>query len=149
MVLSEEASTVRGACAHDCPDTCAMLVTVENGVATKVRGDPDHPFTQGGLCVKVNDYTTHTYSPDRVLYPLGRVGPKGQGRFERISWDTALEEIAGRFTDIIDEYGGQAILPYSYLWTEGILNGLAVGAPFFHRLGATVSERTFCDSGGI
>ena len=123
-----------------------MLVTVENGKATKVRGDPDHPFTQGGLCVKVNDYTSHTYSPNRVLHPLRRVGRKGDGKFERISWDEALDEIATRFRGIIDEYGGEAILPYSYLGTEGTLNGLTVGDPFFHRIGATVSERTFCDS---
>ena len=84
-----------------------------------------------------------------MLHPLRRTGPKGEGRFEPISWDEALDEIAGRFSSIIDEYGGQAILPYSYLGTEGILNGLTVGDPFFHRLGATVSERTFCDSGGI
>jgi len=138
---------VRGACAHDCPDTCAMLVTVENGRAVKVQGDPAHPFTRGGLCVKVNDYTRHTYSRDRVLHPLRRVGPKGAGRFERITWDAALDEIATRLHAIVDEHGGQAILPYSYLGTEGILNGLSVGDPFFHRLGATVSERTFCDSG--
>jgi anaerobic selenocysteine-containing dehydrogenase len=147
MSVSEDVRTVRGACAHDCPDTCAMLVTVENGRATKVRGDPEHPFTRGGLCVKVNDYTHHTYSPERVLHPLRRVGAKGKGRFERISWDDALGEIATRFRGIIDEYGGEAILPYSYLGTEGILNGLTVGDPFFHALGATVSERTFCDSG--
>ena len=146
MSLTDDVRTVRGAYPHDCPDTCAMLVTVENGKATKVRGDPDHPFTQGGLCVKVNDYTNHTYSPNRVLYPLRRVGRKGEGQFERISWDEALDEIATRFRAIINEYGGQAILPYSYLGTEGILNGLTVGDPFFHRLGATVSERTFCDS---
>src|SRR2546430_1939332 len=149
MSVTEDVKVVRGACPHDCPDTCAMLVTVENGKATKVRGDPDHPFTQGGLCVKVNDYTNHAYAPDRVLHPLRRVGPKGEGRFERISWDDALDEIATRFRSIIAEYGGQAIVPYSYLGTEGILNGLTVGDPFFHRLGATVSERTFCDSGGI
>jgi anaerobic selenocysteine-containing dehydrogenase len=124
-----------------------MLVTVENGKATKVRGDPAHPFTRGGLCVKVNDYTKNVYSPDRVLHPLRRVGPKGEGRFEPITWDDALGEIAGRMRGVIDEYGGQAILPYSYLGTEGILNGLTVGDPFFHALGATVSERTFCDSG--
>src|SRR5437868_596663 len=145
--MSKEQTIVHAACPHDCPDTCAMLVTVENGKATKVRGDPDHPFTQGGLCVKVNDHTHHTYSPNRVLYPLRRVGRKGEGQFERISWDEALDEIATRFRAIINEYGGQAILPYSYLGTEGILNGLTVGDPFFHRLGATVSERTFCDSG--
>ncbi|HYZ02862.1 MAG TPA: molybdopterin oxidoreductase family protein, partial [Candidatus Binatia bacterium] len=85
---------VRGACPHDCPDTCAMLVTVEDGRAVKVQGDPDHPFTQGGLCVKVNNYTDRAYSPDRLLYPLRRVGPKGGGRFERVSWDDALHEIA-------------------------------------------------------
>jgi anaerobic selenocysteine-containing dehydrogenase len=80
MTVSEDIRIVRGACAHDCPDTCAMLVTVENGRATKVRGDPDHPFTRGGLCVKVNDYTHHTYSDARVLHPLRRVGAKGEGR---------------------------------------------------------------------
>ena len=143
----DDVTIVRGACAHDCPDTCAMLITVENGRATKVRGDPEHPFTRGGLCVKVNDYTEHTYSPDRVLHPLRRRGPKGAGQFERVTWDEALGEIATRFRTIIDEHGGQAILPYSYLGTEGILNGLTVGDPFFHRLGATISERTFCDSG--
>jgi anaerobic selenocysteine-containing dehydrogenase len=137
---------VRAGCGHDCPDTCAMLVTVEDGRAVKVQGDPDHPFTRGGLCVKVNDYTEHTYSPDRVLHPLRRVGPKGAGRFTRVSWEEALDEIATRFRAIVSEHGGQAILPYSYLGTEGVLNGLTVGDPFFHRLGATVSERTFCDS---
>ena len=123
-----------------------MSATVEHGQATKVRGDPDHPFTKGGLCVKVNDYTNRVYSADRVLYPLRRIGAKGEGRFEQISWDAALDEIATRLQSIIDRDGGQAILPYSYLGTEGILNGLTVGDPFFHGLGATVSERTFCDS---
>lgn len=140
-------STVRGACPHDCPDTCAMLVTVEGGKATKVRGDPDHPFTRGGLCVKVNDYTEHVYNPNRVLHPMRRVGAKGEGKFARVSWDEALDEIADRFRRIADEHGPQAILPYSYLGTLGTLNGLSTGDPFFNRLGASVSERTFCDSG--
>ena len=138
---------VRGACPHDCPDTCAMLITVENDRIVEVRGDPDHPFTRGALCVKVDDYHHRTYSPDRILHPLRRVGAKGSGRFERISWDAALDEIAGRFEQIVAEQGPQAILPYSYLGTEGILNGLNVGDAFFNRLGASVSERTFCDSG--
>ena len=138
---------VRGACPHDCPDTCAMLITVENDRIVEVRGDPDHPFTRGTLCVKVDDYHHRTYSPDRILHPLRRVGAKGSGRFERISWDAALDEIAGRFEQIVAEHGPQAILPYSYLGTEGILNGLNVGDAFFNRLGASVSERTFCDSG--
>jgi anaerobic selenocysteine-containing dehydrogenase len=138
---------VRGACPHDCPDTCALLVTVEDGRAVRVEGDPEHPFTRGGLCVKVNDYVDHVYSPDRILRPLRRVGAKGAGRFQPVSWEEALEEIAERYRGIVAEHGPEAILPYSYLGTEGILNGLNVGDPFFHRLGATISERTFCDSG--
>lgn len=139
--------TVLAACPHDCPDTCSMLVTVRDGRATAVRGNPDHPFTRGGLCVKVNNYQDRTYSPDRVLYPLRRSGPKGSGRFERIGWDDALAEIRSRWQAIIAEHGPTAILPYSYLGTEGIVNGLNVGDPFFNRLGATIGERTFCDSG--
>ena len=131
---------VRGACPHDCPDTCAMLVTVEDGRAIEVRGDPEHPFTRGALCVKVNDYVERVYSPDRVLHPLRRVGPKGSSKFERIGWDAALHEIASRFKAIIAEHGPQAILPYSYLGTEGLLNGLNVGDAFFNRLGASISR---------
>ena len=142
-----ERSTVLGACPHDCPDTCSMVITVENGRAIEVRGNPDHPFTRGGLCVKVNNYTDRVYSPNRVLYPLRRTGPKGSGQFERMSWDAALEEISTRYKQIIAEYGPQAILPYSYLGTEGLLNGLNVGDAFFNKLGASISERTFCDSG--
>lgn len=138
---------VRGACPHDCPDTCAMLITVENGRVTGVRGDPEHPFTRGGLCVKVNNYEQRVYSPDRVLYPLRRSGSKGSGHFQRISWDEALAAIRDRWSEIIARSGATAILPYSYLGTEGILNGLNVGDPFFNRLGATIGERTFCDSG--
>jgi anaerobic selenocysteine-containing dehydrogenase len=142
-----EKITVLGACPHDCPDTCSMVITVENGRATGVRGNPDHPFTRGALCVKMNNYTDRVYSPDRVLYPLRRVGPKGSGQFERITWDQAIDEIGSRFEQIIASDGPQAILPYSYLGTEGILNGLNVGDAFFNKLGATTSERTFCDSG--
>jgi anaerobic selenocysteine-containing dehydrogenase len=144
---SERRKVVRAACPHDCPDTCAMLVTVEDGRAVAVRGDPDHPFTRGGLCVKVNNYEQRVYSPDRLLYPVKRSGPKGSGQFERISWGSALELIRNRWTKIIDQFGPTAILPYSYLGTEGILNGLNVGDAFFNKLGATISERTFCDSG--
>lgn len=149
MTAAEEsgATTVRGACPHDCPDTCAMLVTVVDGQATKVRGDPEHPFTRGGLCVKVNNYVDKVYSSDRVLYPLRRAGPKGSGRFEQVSWDEALDEIADRFRFSIAEHGPESIMPVSYLGTEGILNGLNVGDPFFNKLGATIAERTYCDSG--
>ena len=138
---------VVGACPHDCPDTCSILTTVEDGKAIAVRGNPDHPFTKGRLCVKVNNYQERVYSDGRVLHPLRRIGPKGSGQFARISWDEALGEIADRWRAIIDEDGAQAILPYSYLGTQGILNGLNVGDPLFNKLGATVSERTFCDSG--
>ncbi|WP_328825587.1 molybdopterin-dependent oxidoreductase [Tomitella gaofuii] len=143
----ETTTTVHGACPHDCPDTCAMLVTVQGGRATAVRGDPDHPYTHGGLCVKVNNYVEKVYSEDRVLYPMRRTGPKGSGHFERVSWDSALEEIAERFRASIARHGPESIMPVSYLGTEGILNGLNVGDPFFNKLGATVTERTYCDSG--
>src|SRR5689334_8184547 len=106
---------VRAACPHDCPDTCAMLVTVENGRAIEIRGAPDHPTTAGTLCTKVARYLDRTYSPDRVRFPMRRVGAKGEGRFKRISWDEALEEIVERFREIASSADGpQAILPYSY-----------------------------------
>jgi anaerobic selenocysteine-containing dehydrogenase len=147
MSITPVTTTVHAACPHDCPDTCAMLVTVEEGRATKVAGDPDHPFTRGGLCVKVNNYPEKTYSPDRVLYPMRRSGPKGSGRFERISWDDALAEIGERFRAGIAEHGPETVMPVSYLGNQGVLNGLSVGDAFFHRLGATITERTYCDSG--
>ncbi len=140
-------TTVVGACPHDCPDTCSILTTVEDGKAIAVRGNPDHPFTRGRLCVKVNNYEERVYSDKRVLYPLKRVGPKGSRQFQRISWDEAIETIATRWKSIIAKDGAQAILPYSYLGTQGIINGLNVGDPLFNKLGATVAERTFCDSG--
>ena len=147
LPLAPTTGTVRAACPHDCPDTCAMLVTVQDGRATAVKGDPDHPITRGGLCVKVNNYVDKVYSPDRVLYPMRRSGPKGSGRFERVSWDEALDEIAERFRSAIAAHGPETVMPVSYLGTQGILNGLSVGDAFFHRLGATVTERTYCDSG--
>ena len=142
-------TTVFSACPHDCPDTCAMLTTVRDGKAVAVRGNPDHPFTRGGLCVKVNDYENRVYSDNRVLAPLRRTGAKGAGEFQPIAWDAALQEISSRWTEIIDRDGPAAIMPYSYLGTEGILNGLNAGDAFFNKLGATVAERTFCDSAAI
>ena len=141
--------TILGACPLDCPDTCSMLVTVDDGKVTGVQGNPDHPFTRGHLCVKMNDYQTRVNSADRVLHPMRRCGPKGSGQFERIGWDDALLEIKHRWRRIIDEHGAKAIVPCSYLGTEGITNGLNVGDPFFNRLGATIAERTYCDSGSI
>lgn len=142
-----DATTILGACPHDCPDTCAMLYTVEDGVLTEVRGNPDHPMTRGALCGKVKDFDRHHYNPDRVLYPMKRVGPKGAGAFERISWDEALDTIHARFSDIIATHGAQAILPYNYLGNEGVIQGLTVGDAFFNKLGASVAEKTFCGSG--
>jgi anaerobic selenocysteine-containing dehydrogenase len=147
LPITDVTTTVRAACPHDCPDTCAMLVTVADGKAVEVRGDPDHPYTRGGLCVKVNNYPDKVYDPDRVLHPMRRTGPKGSGRFERITWDEALDEITARFRATIDEHGPESIMPVSYLGTQGVLNGLNVGDPFFNKLGATISERTYCDSG--
>ncbi|HTO65545.1 MAG TPA: molybdopterin-dependent oxidoreductase [Bradyrhizobium sp.] len=138
---------VLSACPHDCPDTCAMLTTVKDGKVVSVRGNPEHPFTRGGLCVKVKKFEERVYHLDRVLYPLRRTGAKGSGAFERISWDAALGEIKQRFQAIIGRHGPQAILPCSYLGHEGMLNGLGCGDAFFNRLGATVAERTFCASG--
>jgi len=140
-------TTVLGTCPQDCPDACSMLIDVEDGRATGVRGNPDHPFTRGGLCLKVNNYEARTYSPDRVLVPLRRTGPKGSGKFEPITWDAAMGEIATRWTAIIDEFGAEAILPHSFLGAMGVLNGLSSGDAFFNRLGASITERTYCGSG--
>jgi anaerobic selenocysteine-containing dehydrogenase len=140
---------VRGACPHDCPDTCAMLVTVEGGRATRVAGDPEHPFTSGFLCAKVNRYVERTYHRDRLLHPLRRVGPKGSGRFEPISWDDALTAIADRLGAIARSSDGpQAVLPYSYAGTMGMLQGSSMDRRFFHRLGASKLDRTICSTAG-
>src|SRR5690349_13873451 len=116
----DQRRVVRGACPHDCPDTCALLTTVENGRAIAIRGAPDHPATAGVLCTKVARYLDRTYSDQRVLHPMRRIGHKGEGRFARITWDEALDEIATRFADIAASPDGpQAILPYSYAGTMG------------------------------
>src|SRR5574340_1017304 len=140
---------VRAACPHDCPDTCAMLVAVEDGRAVEIRGAPDHPPTAGVLCTKVARYLDRTYSPERVRYPMRRVGRKGDGRFARISWNEALDEIAAHFRAIAESSDGpQAILPYSYAGTMGLLQGSSMDRRFFHRLGASLLERTICSAAG-
>ncbi|WP_374336823.1 molybdopterin-dependent oxidoreductase [Methyloversatilis sp.] len=144
---SSETLVVRGACPQDCPDTCAFLYHVEDGKLVEVTGDPDHPMTRGGLCVKLKNFAEHHYNPDRLLYPMKRVGPKGSGMFERISWDEALATIKSKWTDIIAQYGTQAIMPHAYLGHQGTLNGLTAGDAFFNRLGSTVAEKTYCESG--
>src|SRR6478672_9510454 len=114
--------TRHSVCALDCPDCCSLVLKVENGRATKLRGDAEHPITRGFLCGKVAQYLEREYFPGRLLYPQRRVGAKGEGRFERISWDEAIGEIAGRLKAVAAEFGPEAILPYSYAGTMGYLN---------------------------
>jgi anaerobic selenocysteine-containing dehydrogenase len=160
---------VHAACPHDCPDACGVLITVEDGRATKIQGDPTHPVTRGFLCAKVAKYLDRVYSPDRVLYPMRRIAAKGvatdqrsfapgqprvavptqaEQAWQRIPWDEALDEIASRFRKIIAEFGSEAILPYSYGGTLGALNGGSMDRRFFSRLGASELERTICSSAG-
>ncbi|MCP4579454.1 MAG: molybdopterin oxidoreductase family protein [Deltaproteobacteria bacterium] len=135
----------RSVCPHDCPDTCGLLVGVEEGRVASVKGDPDHPFTRGAVCTKVRHYGERVHSPLRIHHPLKRVGPKGAGEFERISWDQALNEIVDRYQKIISDFGSEAILPYSYAGTMGVVQFHA-GHPFFHRLGASRLKRTICSA---
>ena len=155
---------VHAACPHDCPDACGVLITIEDGRATRIQGDPDHPVTRGFLCAKVAKYLDRVYSPDRVLYPMRRVTPKGPvthpavagdgararatQAFQRITWDEALDEIKQKFESIIAKHGPEAILPYSYGGTLGALNGASMDRRFFHRLGASQLERTICSDAG-
>ena len=148
-------SVVHAACPHDCPDACGVLITIEDGRATKIQGDPKHPVTRGFLCAKVAKYLDRVYSPGRVLYPLRRKkdvpkgdGARSSGDFERISWDEALDEIATCFRQITTEFGTEAILPYSYGGTLGALNHGAMDRRFFHRLGASQLDRNICSAAG-
>jgi anaerobic selenocysteine-containing dehydrogenase len=139
--------TVHVACPHDCPDTCAMLVTVEDGIATKIQGDPTMPFTDGTLCTKVSHYLERTYSPDRLLYPMKRAGKKGEGKFRRIGWEEALDEIAARLKVLAAE-DPQTILPLSYAGTMGMVQWSSMDRRFFHKLGVSLLDRTLCSSAG-
>ena len=139
--------TIRGACPHDCPDTCALLTTVSNGVAVKVQGNPDHPHTAGVLCAKVSRYAERTHHPDRILQPMKRSGPKGSGQFEPVSWSDALSDIAVRLGSVAAR-DPQAILPYSYMGTMGLVQSESMAARFFNRLGASLLDRTICSMAG-
>src|SRR5436305_8180997 len=158
---------VKAACPHDCPDACGVLITVQYGRATRIQGDPEHPVTRGFLCAKVAKYLDRVYSPERVMYPMKRIAPKGPAAelrsagqpgaavpahgndiWQRISWDEALDTIASRFRSISDEFGSEAILPYSYGGTLGTLNGGSMDRRFFHRLGASQLDRTICSAAG-
>ena len=139
--------SVIGACPHDCPDTCSLVTTVENGVAIKVSGNPEHRHTDGVLCTKVSRYTERTYHPERLLQPLRRSGAKGSGRFEPVSWDDALDDIAARLQAIAAR-NPEAIVPYSYAGTMGLVQGESIAARFFNKLGASLLDRTICSSAG-
>ena len=139
------ARIVRGACPHDCPDTCAMHVTVEGGRATKVGGDPDHPITVGFLCGKVSNYLDRVYSDDRILHPLVR----DDGTLRRATWDEALDRVAAGLTEAREEFGGESILPYSYMGTQGLIQGNTMSARVMNALGASNLERTICATAGI
>ena len=145
--MEDQSRTYFGACPHDCPDTCAMIYEVEDEKLVSVKGNKTHPMTRGTLCVKVKDYEKRHYHPDRLLFPHKRVGKKGSKKFERISWDEAIDIIHSKWKDIISKYGPQAILPFSYLGNQGLVHGLNGGDSFFNKLGATVCERTFCGEG--
>src|SRR6516165_150710 len=143
------AKTLRVVCPHDCPDTCSMLVTVEDGRATKLRGDPEHRFTDGFLCQKVSRYLERVYHPGRLRFPMIRTGPKGKGAFRRVSWEEAIDLIASRFREIAESADGpQAILPYSYAGTMGKLQSESLDRRFFQRLGASLLDRTICATAG-
>ena len=139
--------TILGACPHDCPDTCSLVTTVQDGVAIKVQGNPNHPLTDGVLCTKVSRYTERTYHPERVLQPMKRTGPKGSGQFKTVSWDEALSDIAARL-QAIAAHTPERILPYSYAGTMGMVQGESIAMRFFNLLGAAQLDRTICASAG-
>jgi anaerobic selenocysteine-containing dehydrogenase len=145
--LMKGPAVVKGACPHDCPDTCSLLTTVQDGVAVKIQGNPEHRHTDGVLCTKVSRYTERTYHPERLLHPLRRTGHKGSGAFERVSWDEALDDISARLQAIAAR-DPQAIVPYSYAGTMGLVQGESMAARFFHRLGASFLDRTICSTAG-
>ncbi len=148
MSATPSARTFKVVCPHDCPDTCVMTVDVEDGRAVRIGGDPDHRFTRGFLCAKVNHYLERVYSPERILHPMRRVGAKGEGKLERISWDEALDTIAARLRRVADEHGAEAILPYSYAGNMGLLSYGSMDRRFFHALGASRLDRTICSTAG-
>jgi anaerobic selenocysteine-containing dehydrogenase len=141
---------VRGACPHDCPDTCAMLTTVdESGRAIAITGDPDHPITAGFLCGKVSNYLDRVYADDRILHPLIRTGPKGAGEFRRAGWEEAIDFAATGIERAIAEHGGESVLPYSYMGTQGALQSGSIANRFMNAIGASDLVRTICASAGI
>src|SRR5215210_5203944 len=139
---------VLGACPHDCPDTCSLVTTVQDGRAIKLQGNPAHPHTAGVLCTKVSRYIERNDHAERLLQPLRRVGPKGSGQFEPVSWDAALSDIAERLTELSRNNSSESILPYSYAGTMGLVQGESMDRRFFHKLGASLLDRTICSTAG-
>ena len=140
-------AVVRGACPHDCPDTCALVTTVQDGRAVKLQGNPDHRHTAGVLCTKVSRYIERNDHAERLTQPMRRVGPKGAGRFEPVSWDVALDDIADRLARLSCN-SSDTILPYSYAGTMGLVQGESMDRRFFHQLGASFLDRTICSTAG-
>ncbi|MGE7055716.1 molybdopterin-dependent oxidoreductase, partial [Paenibacillus glucanolyticus] len=147
-MIQQENGIFPGVCPLDCPDTCGLLLHKENGKIVKVTGDPDHPVTQGAICNKVRNTAHRVYHPERVLYPMRRVGAKGEGAFERISWDEAVQEITARYKGLIEEHGSESILPYSFYGNMGILSVDGMDRRFFNRLGASRLKQSICNSAG-
>lgn len=141
--------TVNGTCHHDCPDSCGWTVTIDDThadgpTAVKLRGNPDHPYSYGELCPKVNRFLDRVYSPDRVVTPLRRVGPKGSGQFESVSWTEALDEIGSRLGSIIADHGGEAVMPFSDAGNQSLLATQGISERFFHHIGASRLLRNIC-----
>ena len=141
-------TTHHGACALDCPDTCAWTVTVDGGVPIKLRGRADHPNTRGGLCPKMNSYLDYSARDDRLLQPLRRVGDKGEGRFAPISWDEALDEWSSKWREILDTSGGDAIWPFAGTGNLGLIQGIEAGGRLFNTLGLANHHASICSISG-
>lgn len=147
-MIDQENGVFPAVCPLDCPDTCGLLLHKENGKIVKVAGNPDHPITKGAICNKVRNMAERIYHPERLQYPMRRVGAKGEGRFERISWDEAIHEITGKFSSISAKYGSESILPYSFYGNMGILGVDGMDRRFFNALGASMLEQTICNAAG-
>src|SRR4030095_3537705 len=144
MTMSASPQTIRGACGHDCPDTCHWMVDVRDGIAARLYGDPSHPFTRGTLCAKVNHYLGRVYPPDRVLHPMKRAGAKGEGRFVRVTWDEALADIASRWLEVAKRSGPEAILPYSSAGVQGLIQQASIDMRLFGSMGCSDLDRNIC-----
>ena len=147
-MIDQENGVFPAVCPLDCPDTCGLLLHKENGKIVKVAGNPDHPITKGAICNKVRNMAERIYHPERLQYPMRRVGAKGEGKFERISWDEAIHEITGKFSSISAKYGSESILPYSFYGNMGILGVDGMDRRFFNALGASMLEQTICNAAG-